>query len=112
MTFLALWIGSIVVGFITGKRLEADPELNQKHILASVGLTIAPILFIVLHQLSVGNIGPKSDGLLCRDFCSQKGYSMSEMPPKNTGDRSCICRDDSGQEALKVPIDSIVLSEE
>ena len=111
VTFLTLWIGSIIVGFITGKKYEADPELNKKHLMASVGLTLAPILFILLHQLSVGNIGPKSDGQLCGDFCSQKGYSTSGMPPKNSGDRSCFCYDDSGNEILNVPIESVLSSQ-
>ena len=93
------------------KNLEENSDFNKKHIMFSVGLTIAPIFLIVLHQLSVGNIGPKSDNMLCSDFCSQNGYSASGMPPKNSGERSCICFDDSGNEIMRVPIDSIVPSE-
>jgi hypothetical protein len=111
LTFLVLWIAFITVGFITGKNLEENSDFNKKHIMFSVGLTIAPIFLIVLHQLSVGNIGPKSDNMLCSDFCSQNGYSASGMPPKNSGERSCICFDDSGNEIMRVPIDSIVPSE-
>jgi hypothetical protein len=111
ITFLVLWIVSIRVGFVAGKKLETELGLNKKHLITSVGLTIAPILFIVLHQLSVGNIGPKTDSQLCTDFCRQKGYSTSGMPPKNSGDRSCLCYDDSGHEILNVPIESIFPSE-
>ncbi len=110
-SFLVLWLASIVAGFVTGKKLEAEPELNQKHVMISVGLTIAPILFIALHQLNVGNVGPQTDGQLCRDFCLEKGYSGSGTPPKNSGDRSCFCYDDSGQEVLHVPIESILPAE-
>ena len=110
-TFLVLWIGSMYFGFITGEKLESKPGLNKKHIVVSVGLTLAPILFIILHQLSVGNIGPKSNGQLCSDFCGQKGYSTSGMPPKNSGDRSCFCYDGSGNEILNVPIESILSSQ-
>jgi hypothetical protein len=107
--FLILWISSITIGFIIGKRLEEHPALNQKHVLISVGLTVMIIAFIILQQWSMGNLGPKSDSVLCADFCTQKGYSGSGMPPRNSGDRSCSCYDDSGNEALKVPLDSIDL---
>jgi hypothetical protein len=107
LVFLTLWITTIVVGFIVGKRLENNPVLNKKHILVSIGVTIIPILFIVLYQVSVGNIGPKSDGERCSDFCSQRGYSGSSMPPEDSGERSCSCLDNSGLEIIKVPIDSI-----
>ncbi len=111
LSFLLMWIASIVLGFVTGKKLEADPVLNKKHLLFSVGLTVAPILLIMLHQLSVGNIGPKTDGMLCSDFCLEKGYSASGLPPKNSGDRTCSCYDDSGNEVLKISVESIVPSE-
>jgi hypothetical protein len=107
IVFLTVWTASVTIGFITGKKLEKTPGLNKKHILVSIGVTIAPVLFIVFHQLSVGNIGPKSDGIRCSDFCSQKGYSGSGMPPKDSGERSCSCFDNSGLEIMKVPIDSI-----
>jgi hypothetical protein len=107
LTFLVLWIASIAAGYVTGKKFEADPELNKKHLLASAGLTIAPILFIVLYQLQVGNLGTKPDSVLCSDFCLGKGYSFSEMPPKNSGDKGCVCLDASGKEALRVPLAKI-----
>jgi len=107
LVFLLLWITSITIGYVLGKKLEKDPIVNRKHILVSGALTIMFILFIVLQQLSVGNIGPKSDSVLCSDFCAQKGYAGSGMPPINSGDRSCSCYDSSGNEALKVPLDSI-----
>ena len=80
----------------------------MKHVLLALGMTVVPIIFIVLQQLSVGNIGKKTDGIVCGDFCSMEGYSGSGMPPRNSGDRSCICYDDSGNEAIKIPIDNIV----
>lgn len=106
-TFLLLWILSIVAGYAIGKRLEKNPGLNRMHILISGGLTLAFILFILLQQLSVGNLGPKSDSMLCSDFCVQHGYSGSGMPPPNSGDRTCSCYDNSGNEVLKVPLESI-----
>jgi hypothetical protein len=108
-TFLALWIVCVLAGYTVGKRLENDPALNWIHVLISGGLTFLLILFIVLQQLSVGNLGPKSEGTLCHEFCTQKGYSASGTPPRDSGDRSCICLDDLGNEALKVPLDSLDL---
>jgi hypothetical protein len=107
LSFLILWAASIVTGYIVGKKLEANPSLNWKHILISGGLTLAFIFFIVLQQWSVGNIGPKSDSALCSDFCAQRGYSGSGLPALNSGDRTCSCYDNSGKEALKVPLDQI-----
>ena len=107
LTFLTVWITFITAGYVTGKKLESDPALNKTHILVSVGLTIMFILFIVLQQLSVGNIGPKSEDALCSEFCSRQGYSGSGMPPRNSGERSCSCYDNFGDEVLKVPLDNI-----
>ena len=107
LIFLILWVAFITTGFVTGKRLEKDPQLNKGHILLSSGLTILFILFIAIQQLSVGNLGPKSDGVACSDYCSLQGYSGSGMPPQNSGDRSCSCYDNLGREVLKVPLDRI-----
>jgi hypothetical protein len=103
--FLVPWLLSIWVGFTTGKRLETEPELNKKHVLVSVCLTIVPILLIALHQLNVGNIGPKTDGQLCNEICQQKGYSASAMVPTESSDKSCTCFDDSGREVLNIPVE-------
>ena len=104
---LTVWIASVTIGFVTGRKLETIPGFNKKHIFVSIVATIAPFLFIVLHQVNVGNIGPKTDGLRCSDFCSQMGYSASGIPSRNSGERSCSCYDNSGIEVMKVPIDSI-----
>jgi hypothetical protein len=109
LIFLVLWISSIVIGFSMGKKLEKDPALNQLHVLISAGLTVTIIALIILQQWSVGNLGPKSDSVLCADFCAQQGFSGSGVPPRGSGDRSCSCYDDSGKEALKVPLNSIDL---
>jgi hypothetical protein len=107
LVFLTLWITTIIVGFVVGKRLENDPVLNKKHVLVSIGVTIIPILFIFLYQVCVGNIGPKSEGERCSDFCGQRGYPASSMPPEDSGERSCSCLDHSGLEIIKVPLDRI-----
>ncbi len=107
LVFLIVWLGSLTIGFKTGRRLEQVPRFNRKHILISIGATISLSLLIVLSQTSVGNLGQKSDDVRCSDFCSQSGYPASSMPPRDSGDRSCSCLDKSGVVILTVPIDSI-----
>jgi len=109
LTFLTVWVALIILGFSVGKRLEKDPSMNTWHVLLSSGLTILFIFMIVLQQFSVGNLGPKSDGALCSDYCLSQGYSGSGMPPRDSGDRTCICYDDFGNEAQKVPLGEIDL---
>ena len=110
LMFFLLWIAFITVGYIIGKNLEQEPGVNKKHVVVSLILTITPLLLIVIHQVRVGNIGPRSDSILCSDFCSQNGYSASGMPPIKSGQEVCTCYDEFGNEALKVPINDIVLS--
>ena len=107
LAFLLVWAGSSILGYGIGRKLEKDPVLNKQHVLISAGLTAMFILFIVFQQLSVGNIGPKSDGVLCSEYCSSQGFSASGMPSQNSGDRTCSCYDDLGNEVLKTPLDSI-----
>jgi hypothetical protein len=104
---LLLWLGLIALGYVVGKKLERDPAMNWSHVLVSGGLTLLFIVFIVFQQWSAGNLGPKSDSVLCSDFCTQHGYSGSGMQPENTFHRMCSCYDDSGNEVMTVPLDII-----
>ena len=108
--FLALWTATVVLGYLTGKRPETSPGLNRQHVVASAALTIAPVLLLVQHQWSDGNLGQRTDSLACRDLCLAKGYPASGMPPKDSDERVCICYD-SGQEVLRVPMDVIRYSQ-
>jgi hypothetical protein len=107
IVFMALWIGFIVLGYGVGRKLEGDPVLNRKHVFISLGLTLIFLLFILFQQWSVGNLGPESAGVLCSEFCIQHGYVGSGMPPEVSGDRTCSCYDESGNEALRIPLDHI-----
>lgn len=100
LAVLILWIVFIVLGYVVGKRLERDPDSNRGHVLISASLTLMFILLLVIQQWSVGNIGPRSGSVLCSDFCIQHGYSGSGLPPQNSGDRTCSCYDNFGNEAL------------
>ncbi|MBC8335756.1 MAG: hypothetical protein HQ525_02745 [Anaerolineae bacterium] len=107
LLFLVVWIASITIGFKVGKGLEEEPGLNKQHVFISAGTTLLFALFILLQQMSVGNVGPKSDGEICIDFCVQNGYSGSSMPPLDSGDSTCSCLGDSGIEPLEISVDSI-----
>ena len=107
LTVLTLWIASTVLGYVVGKRLEKDPAWNRNHVLISAGLTTLFLLLILFQQWSVGNLGPKSDTVLCSELCGRHGYPGSGMPPQNTWYRICSCYDDAGNEVLVVPLDSI-----
>jgi len=107
LIFLMIWIALTSLGFMIGKRLEKDPALNRNHILVSGALTVVFVLLIALQQWRVGAPGPRTDTLICSEYCSEKGYSGSGMPALNSGDRTCSCYDSSGNEALKVPLDTI-----
>lgn len=107
VTFLILWVAAIVAGYLIGKRLESDLGVSRLHILLSLGLTAALILFILFQQLSVGNLGPKSADQRCSEYCTTQGYSASGTPPLNSGERTCSCFDNSGKEVLKIPLDKL-----
>jgi hypothetical protein len=107
LVFLVVWIALIIIGFVIGKHLEQNPILNKKHILISVGITITFILFIAFYQLRIGNIGTKSVGLQCSNYCSQIGYSASSVSPQDSDERMCGCLDNSGLEVISIPIDNI-----
>ena len=107
LVFLTLWFGSMFAGYYMGKRLEKDSALSWAHIFLSLGLTAVLLLLIVFQQWSVGSLGPKSDSVLCSNYCAAHGYSGSGTPPQNSGDRTCSCYDGSGNEVLKVPLDNI-----
>lgn len=71
---------------------------------AAAGITALLGVLVGLHQWRVGNIGPKSDSLVCSDFCAAKGFDGSSMPPRDAGKPTCTCIDDGGHQALTVPL--------
>jgi hypothetical protein len=107
VVFLAIWIVLLTAGFLIGKRLERHPEINKNHIWISIGVVVAIGLGFGLFQLRAGNIGPQSEGARCSEYCSQKGYSASSMPPLNSGDRTCSCLDEFGNAVITVPLENI-----
>jgi hypothetical protein len=104
---LMLWIAFMSAAFIVGKRQERTEILNMTHVMVSVGVTAFAVIFLAWHQWGVGNIGEKSVGVSCSEFCQEKGFAGSGMPPRNAGALTCICYDANGHEAVKVPIGDV-----
>jgi len=105
--FLGVWISSLIFGYKFGKRREQNQARDRRYVLASLGMTLGLVLLIVLYQVRVGNMGPKSDSTICSDFCAKQGLSGSSMPPRNTGELTCSCLDQFGKAIITVPIESI-----
>ena len=108
LVVLGIWIAFISLGYVVGRRLEDDPDMNRTHILISAGVTVMLLLLMFIQQWSVGILGPRSESVVCSDFCVQHGYSGSGTPPENFGERICSCFDESGNETLRIPLDRLV----
>jgi hypothetical protein len=107
---MTLWVFFMSAAYVAGKKQEEHTALNVKHVLASAGATALLVLLAGLHQWGVGNIGPKSDDVLCSDFCRDKGFAGSGMPPRDAGAATCSCFDAQGREAVKVPMREVIQS--
>lgn len=89
-----------------GEQLEktgAAPPIGRLSI-AAAGLTTMLLILVGLYQWNIGNIGPKSDSVVCSDFCASRGFVGSSMPPRNAGPPTCTCVDAGGRDALAVPM--------
>lgn len=106
LVFLAIWTAIMAAGYRYGQAREDGRPVPRRHLLIAAGATLLPILLLVLYQLRVGNLGPKSDSLHCSDYCRDRGYAGSGMPARDSEDRSCLCYDAAGNEVLKVPLDT------
>ena len=107
VVFLTVLVAFLSVAFIAGKNQEEYASLNTKHVIASIGITVLAGLFAVLHQWSVGNVGSKPDGVQCSDFCKERQFTGSGIPPRDAGAPTCSCFDVKGREAVKVPMTDI-----
>jgi len=108
MSCIALWVAFISVAYIAGRKQETHAAIDAKHVVVSAAATAVLLLLVVSHQWSVGNIGPRSNGDLCSEFCRDRGFAGSGMPPRNTGVETCSCFDTQGREAIKVPIEDVI----
>jgi hypothetical protein len=107
LAFMTLWVAFMSVAYVAGKKQETHAALNAKHVAVSAGATALLVLLVVSYQWSVGNIGTKSDSLLCSEFCWDKGFAGSGMPPRDTGAATCSCFDAQGRVAARVPMGDV-----
>lgn len=105
--FSSLWLGAGVAGYFVGKKREAERGLDPRHLRIALVATAVPIFIVLLHQLSIGNIGPKSDEQLCSEYCMGQGYAGSSMPPRDSGERSCSCLGERSEVTLTLPMDAL-----
>lgn len=54
---VAAWLMLLWTAFRWGRRQEAHASFNMTHLYLAIGSTLALVLAIFMHQLSVGNIG-------------------------------------------------------
>jgi len=107
LAFATLWLALMSVAYVAGKKQEQHAALNTRHVMGAAGTTALLVLLVVSHQWRVGNIGTKSDGVLCTEFCRDKGFAGSGMPPRDAGPAICSCFDAQGRETVKVPMADI-----
>lgn len=112
VVLLAVWVLVVIRGYLFGKNQETVEGFNRAHLGVAAALTIAPLLLILFQQWGVSNFGPQSDGQLCSDFCLERGFNGSGMPPRISGDRSCFCLDENGNEVLRIPVLNIPVASE
>jgi hypothetical protein len=104
---VGVWVGLLTVAYAFGKTQEARAAPILRPLLAAAGATAILALLVVFQQWRVGNLGPKSVDVLCSEYCREKGFLASAMPPRDSGAASCSCFDMQGREALKAPIGEI-----
>jgi hypothetical protein len=101
------WVWLLWAAYAWGKRQEIHVRLNMAHAYLAAGSTAALVLLVFLHQLSVGNIGPPPDPVLCAEFCAARSFGSSRVPHDGT----CRRYRADGGEALNVSIDSLRASQ-
>ncbi len=97
----------VATGYRVGRRNEQLPTHHLRHILISGAATVILIIIILLHQLGVGNIGPESVSQRCGNYCSERGYQGSGMPPRDSGEMVCMCYGQDGREVVRVLLGDI-----
>ena len=101
---VGLWLGLLSAAYVVGKRQEYRPAMNAWHVVLSIGATVVLASAIAARMMETNALGTRSDSLVCADFCRTEGFAASGTPPRNSGDRSCICYDAHGREAKRLPL--------
>jgi len=92
-----------LASYAFGKRQEgAAPRYGRPEAVAA-GISLLLIALALLHQFSVGNLGPAPDSEVCGDLCAAHGFDTFNVP----GDGTCRCLDAAGKVALNVDFDRL-----
>lgn len=97
---LGVLLALCFASYTFGKRQESGPSRFGRHAVVAGGIAVSLVVLAALHQLSVGNIGPKPDSVVCVEYCSAQNVNVSKTP----GDGSCLCLDDFDAVVLKVDL--------
>lgn len=101
---LAIWAWLLSLAHAAGMKREAGGDSRTAPFALAAGATLLLLGAIVLQQWRVGNIGPKSPGLVCAEYCAAQGFAASGMPPRDAGPPVCNCLDEQGRTARSVPL--------
>ena len=108
LAFAASLLALMYRAYAAGRRQETYASLNANHVLAALGVTALLLLAVFSYQWHVGNIGARTDDVLCSEFCQGKGFAASGTPPRNAGARTCSCFDTQGREVTIVPMENVL----
>ena len=96
--FLASWATSLVLGFRFGQRMETSEGTRLgRHIMIALAVVVVLVVLVLLHQWSVGNLGPRPQTPedRCERACKIEGYIDAMTTPEDqNGNRACSCFDD------------------
>ena len=99
-----LWIVLLSIAWSVGKRQEGRPALNRAHVALAIGATVLLAAVIAVRLTGWSFSGARTDSVVCADFCRDRGFAGSGMPPLDSGDRTCSCYDTQGREAEQIDL--------
>ena len=102
-TFALALASLLSIALRVGRAQEERAQLNPAHLRLALGST-ALLLLAGGYQWKAGNLGPRSDGEVCADFCTMRGFNGSSMPPGMAGAPTCSCLDGKGTAAVTASI--------
>jgi hypothetical protein len=104
LAFVATFSALLSIAYRVGRAQEERANFNYAHWRLALGSCALLVLIAVGYQWKVGNVGPRSEGEVCADFCTLRGFNGSSMPPRNSGLSTCICVDGKGRGAVTASI--------
>jgi hypothetical protein len=104
LAFVAILSGLLAIAYRVGRAQEERAAFNPSHLRFALGSVALLLAIAIGYQWKVGNVGPRSDGEVCADFCTMRGFNGSSTPPRNSGLSTCACMDGKGREAVTAPM--------